>query len=258
MPEPKRFVALFDTHIGYERKNGHKIPLHDPKAISVALSFIRDFNPHTVILGGDILDCGAVSHHNHGKPGRTEGLRILADAKEAREALLLPLQSTTTAKLIYIAGNHEAWLQDTVDAIPGLEGILDLTSLLQLGDRWQLIPQGGYYDLGKLTFVHGDQLSGGEHIAKASVINWERNIRFGHWHTAQLYAKNTPYDDKVGKTGMAVPCLCRKDPGYTHARPNKWLQGFNFGYVLPDGNFSDYLAIINNGKCIINGVVYGG
>lgn len=75
-----KYAALFDLHYGYERRNGHKVPLHDMRAFGAALAFLKDFRPDTLILGGDILDCGAISHHNKGKPGLSGGL-VLRDGK---------------------------------------------------------------------------------------------------------------------------------------------------------------------------------
>lgn len=252
-----KFLFATDLHWGYERRNGHKYPLHDEKAWNCVLQFAQDFKPNEVILGGDVLDCGAVSHHNKKKPGNTEGLRLLADAKECRALVIEPLEDLKAKKFTYITGNHERWLEDLVVAIPGLEGIVDLKSILGL-KHWDIIPQGGAYNLGKLTFVHGDQLSGGEHIAKAAVIAYERSIRFGHMHTAQLYTKTSPLDYKNAKTGMAVPCLCGKSPHYGKGKPNKWMQGFNFGYIDAKGQFNDYLVTIIDGRCVINGKEYKG
>ena len=82
---PKRFIATYDLHYGFERKGGHKVALHDAKAWEAVLQFGRDFKPDTWIMGGDMLDCGVISHHNKGKPGRTEGLRLVSDAAEGRE-----------------------------------------------------------------------------------------------------------------------------------------------------------------------------
>ena len=123
----KKFVALFDLHYGYERDSyRHKRPLHDLKAMSIALQFIADFKPHDIILGGDMLDCAAISHHNRNRPGRTEGLRVLSDAKELRDVFLTEIEKQRRARKSYIIGNHEDWLSDLVDAEPGLEGIVDL------------------------------------------------------------------------------------------------------------------------------------
>lgn len=256
----KKYVALFDTHIGFERRGGHKVPLHDPKALAAVLAFIRDFTPDVVILGGDILDCGAISHHNHGKPGRVEGLRLLSDAQFCKEELIQPIQDVLGEKGegVFIVGNHEDWIEQLVEEEPGLEGILSLRPLLSLDQRWKVVERGGHFNLGKLTFIHGDQLTSAEFCAKNAVITYERSIRFGHFHTHQVYTKSTPIDQNVGRTGVAVPCLCRKDPSYGNGKPNKWVQGFNYGYLLPSGNFNDYTPIIVDGKFVAEGKVYGG
>jgi metallophosphoesterase superfamily enzyme len=244
---------LTDSHFGYERKNGHKVALHDANALDIAYQFIEDFKPDQVILGGDILDCGVVSHHNHGKPGRTEGMRLISDAEQCRVQLIDPLKDIPNKT--FITGNHEDWLTDLSDDLPALEGMLDISNLLGL-EGWNVIPQGGAYNLGKLTFVHGDQIKGGEHVAKAAVTDYERSIRFGHFHTFQAYSKTAAVEAKVGKTGMAVPCLCTKNPRYNESKPNRWMQGINAGYVFADGTFSDQVYLITGNKMVAEGKVY--
>lgn len=253
----KKFLYAVDMHWGHENVGGHKRPLHDIKAINAMLAFAVDFNPDEIILGGDILDCGAISHHNHGKPGATEGLRLLGDAKELRSEVLIPLESLK-AKNTFITGNHEAWLDQLIELQPALEGIVELDAVLKL-DKWKIIPQGGQYDLGKLTFLHGDTVSGGEHVAKAAVINYERSVRFGHYHTYQTFTKAAPSEYKNGKTGIAVPCLCHKTPKYGKSKPNRWVEGFNFGYIGDGGMYTDYIAVIVDGKFVgPNGTLYKG
>lgn len=252
------FVALFDAHWGFERDSQrHKVPLHDAKAISVAIQFIKDFQPDHVILGGDMLDCGAVSHHRKGKTGQLEGLRLLADSKDLRTAVIEPLERQVKGRLVYHVGNHEDWLQDVTDEMPALEGIVDITSLLKLSKKWEVIPQGKTSKLGKLTFIHGDQIKG-QNPAMTAVTAYERNVRLGHFHTLQMATKTTPVDAN-GHTGIAVPCLCKKGHNYGQGAPNKWVQGFLWGYVDgPQGMFSDYVTVIVNGKAFINGKLYRG
>lgn len=253
-----KFISTFDLHYGFERRNGHKIALHDLKAWETVLKFASDFKPDIWIHGGDMLDCGVISHHNHGKPGATEGLKLIADAAEGRALFIDPVEEIIgKGDLIYIIGNHEDWLTDLTDQIPALEGLIDLKTLLKL-NKWSIIPQGGAYNLGKLTFIHGDTVKGGEHVAKNAVINYERNIRFGHHHTYQAYTKNSALDFKNAKTGICVPCLCSKTPKYGEGAPNRWVQGFNYGYIGEGGLFNDYIAIIVDGKTTINGKNYKG
>lgn len=254
----EKFVALFDAHFGYENRSGHKVSLHDPKALDVTMQFIDDFKPHNVILGGDMLDCAAISHHTKGKAGQVEGLRIFSDAKELRETIITPIESIAKGRLVYHVGNHEDWLNDLIDITPGLDGIVDPASILSLGKRWEVIDQGDSSKLGKLLFIHGDQVKGGEHVAKSATVTWEANVRFGHHHTYQVYTKTSPKDAN-GHTGVAVPCLCKKGPGYGKSAPNKWMQGFLWGYTGGTENtFNDYISVIVNGKAIINGKQYKG
>lgn len=252
----KRFIATFDLHFGYERRNGHKVPLHDQKAWNAVMKFAADFKPQVWIHGGDMLDCGVISHHNKQKPGRTEGLRLLSDAEEGRKTFIEPVEALKPEKMVYLCGNHERWLEDLVDEQPGLEGIVNVEKLLGLG-KWEVVEQGGVFNLGKLSFVHGDTISGGEHVAKNAVVTYERNIRFGHHHTYQAYTKNTPLTYKFGKTGICVPCLCTKTPKYGGGRPNRWVQGFCFGYAS-GGSYTDFIVTIIDGQFTVNGKLYKG
>jgi hypothetical protein len=255
----EKFVALFDAHWGYERDGSrHKVPLHDAKAVNVAMEFIKDFKPDHVILGGDMLDCGSISHHRRGQAGNLEGLRLLAEAKELRAEVIDQLEDQVKGRLVYHIGNHEDWLSDLVIEWPTLEGIVDIRALLDLNDQWEVIEQGKASRLGKLTFVHGDTVKGGQNPALWAVTAYERNVRFGHYHTFQMATKTTPVDAN-GHTGIAVPCLSKKNHFYGQGTPNKWMQGFLWGYVNgPDGIFNDYVTVIVNGKAMINGKVYRG
>lgn len=253
----EKFVALFDLHYGYEiNSSRHKVPLHDSKALSVAMQFIKDFKPDRVILGGDMLDCGSISHHNLGSAGKLEGLRILADAKGLREKVLDPLEATS-ASLTYMLGNHESWLDQLVEKVPSLDGIIQAEHLLKL-DNWNVVEQGGIHKVGKLVFVHGDNITGGQYCANKAVVDYEANVRFGHFHTFQAATKSTPVEAN-GHTGIAVPCLCRKSPNYGNKAPNKWMQGFLWGYTGgPNGSFNDYVTVIVNGHACVNGKQYVG
>src|SRR5688500_9758209 len=134
----KKFIACFDLHFGFERRNGHKVPLHDLKAWNVVMDFAADFKPDVWINGGDMLDCGVNSHHNKHKPGNIEGLRLLSDAQEGYKTFIQPVKAK---EKVYIIGNHEDWLNDLIIETPALEGIIDIRKLLHLDD-WTVINQG--------------------------------------------------------------------------------------------------------------------
>lgn len=231
--------------------------MHDPRALDAVLAFASDFRPHHVVLGGDIADCGAISHHNRGKPRLTEGLRLLEDFQGLRKELLTPLEALQPESLTYHIGNHEDWINQLVDEYPGLEGVVDVESGLGL-DRWTVIPQGGVSRLGKLHFIHGDQVKGGQHPAKWAVETFERSIRFGHFHTFQAFSKTNAIDLKDVRTGVAVPALCRRDLQYAKGTPNRASIGFLWGYIHADGSFNDYVSFICNNRFYALGRTYKG
>lgn len=258
----ERFIAVFDSHYGTEKKGGRLVPLHDQRAIDCMLSFAQEFKPHHVVLGGDILDCGAVSHHNHGRPRAVEGMRLLKDAELAKAALVEPLIRTTAqsrrGRKIYHIGNHEKWLQDLLDKEPGLEGMVSAPDLLGLDESYEVHEQGEVSKLGHLHFIHGDTISGGEHVAKQAVTNYAASIAFGHFHTAQTFTMTSQITDELPRQGMAVGALCHKGPNYGKLRPNRWCQGFLSGVVLPNGNFHAVHTNIISGTAVVDGRMYRG
>lgn len=257
MSTHRRFAAVFDLHRGNENVGGHKKPLHDPRAWETTLKFLSDFKPQDFFFGGDILDCGVISHHNKGKIRKTEEDRLMRDAEECRREVIRPIEALLPkdGQKVYIVGNHEDWLDDFVDEHPALEGLMDISTLLKL-DKWKVIPNGRGVDYGRLHFLHGDTVGGGDACAKNGVVNYERNVRFGHHHTYQVYTKTSPIDRELPHTGIAVPCLCSKDVGYMGRKPHKWVQGFEWGYMADKGPFSDNIAVIINGGVFINGKKY--
>jgi len=255
----KKFIFNTDKHIGRERKGGKLVPVHDTKAINAVMEFARDFKPDVWIEGGDDLDCGPVSHWLKDKALASKDLDLRWDVDEYCKLVLHPLDEilAPNATRIKLTGNHEEWLNQLAELHPGLASLLDQRHLMDLR-KWTLVPQGGYTKLGKLHFIHGDQLKGGARVAMDAVTKFEHSIRFGHFHTYQVATKHSMLDAKDVKTGVAVPAMCKRNPNFLKGAPSQWVQGFNYGYIHPDGTFSDYVPIIVNGKFFAEGRAYKG
>lgn len=260
----KKFVALFDMHIGWEWQliGGKRVerPTHNAAAIKATLDFVQDFVPDVVILGGDQINCGPVSRWNKGKPRLVEGFR-LKDELDAFGDLVLSRVDEIKTK-IWMDGNHEAWVHLLVDETPGVEGMIEPAEYLRLRDcGWQLRSQGEMYNLGKLYFVHGDvvlQSRQYRNPAQTLVAAYNRNIRAGHVHTYASYTQVTPIDRQDYHTGVIVPALSARAPYYTKFNPSNFMNGFLYGYVWPDGGFTDYVVVINKNVFTVNGKKYGG
>lgn len=250
------FVYATDLHVGWENKNGVKSPLHDEKAINAMLAFTADFKPDIFIAGGDHLDCGPVSHWLRDRHRASKGLDLGEDAELYTKMVLEPLKGIR--KKIWMVGNHEAWIDDVAEQNPGLGSLLALPKLLPL-KGWTLLGQGASYNIGPhLYFIHGDTLPNVKNIAATAVERYGKSIRFGHYHTYQAATKHSMLDAQDVKTGVAVPGLCKKNPNYLEGRPNQWLQGFCYGWVEKNGQFSDYVPIITEGSFRAEGRFYRG
>jgi len=261
-----KFIALYDAHYGEEYKsiNGveKKFFTENQKAIDAVLDFASEYDPDTVILGGDQLNCGPISHWNHGKPKLQEGFRLKAEMDRLDQKLLSFFDKGKPKNKIWLRGNHEQWIEDFVAANPGVQGLVEPENYLKLRERgWKIFSQGEFYKLGKLHFVHGDVILNGKNNvvnpAKYIVDQTRVSIRAGHIHTYYAYTDINGLDSSDYHTGIIVPCLCNLNPAYLKNRPTRFINGFLWGEVLNSGNFNDQVTIINDNKFVINGVIYG-
>src|SRR5438067_411173 len=158
--EIKLHVILADVHY----------PEHDVPAIRAVLEFIRRHRSQvaSVTLLGDALDCQDVSRHTRGKP-RLRKHRGYRDGLDgfARD-ILTPIERLVgESELAYVEGNHEDWINDLLDEMPELDGLLDIPSALKLRERgWKWVPVGGHIVRAGFVLLHGDQIGSGTHVAK--------------------------------------------------------------------------------------------
>ncbi len=261
-----KFIATGDAHVGWERRGGRLVPIHDFKAWQAVCEFARDFKPTAWIEGGDGLDMGPISHWTKDKPFAQVNLPIYREIEFYDAEYLKRMDELTvgrTPEKHWHAGNHLRFLEDFVEKHPGLEGVLSIERELKLKERgWKVFHSNSephVSRLGKLWFTHGDKLAGGgATAAKRAVEQYERCIRIFHHHTFQVATKVSAVDIKDRKTGMVVPCLCSRNPSYARNRPQAWVNGFLYGYVFPDGSFCDVPVIITGGRFAAEGKVYTG
>ncbi len=251
----KRFLFTPDKHLGFERKGGKLVPLHDAAAISVMMNFAKVFKPDIWIEGGDNLDCGPVSHWLKDKHKDKQDLDLGTDCQLYQELVLGPLAKIPSIKQkFWLIGNHEQWLDDVIQREPGLAHALKWTSLLPALKDWKIVEQGNFVALGKnLRFVHGDTLKGGVSVANATAQTHKNSVRFGHFHSFQAATRYNPFDSLDVNTAIMVPGLCNKNPNYLKSRANQWLKGFNYGYVYEDSSFHDAVALVINDSTTIYG-----
>lgn len=259
------FLGLWDIHYGSDVRRGQRSQAHDAKLLEAVLKFAQDYRPELVVLGGDQLNCAPISHWLKDKRRSQEGGRWTEELKQFNREFLAPLERVLPRKAVkvWLDGNHEDWVEDLLDKHPELDdddgSVLHHAQVLNLVDRgWKYLPQGGIYKAGHLHFIHGDTVSGGQHVAKQAVEQYDRNVRLGHHHTFQAFTRVAAADTRDRKTGIAVPCLGHLNPAFLENRPSRWTQGFLHGYINADGTFCDYVTIATGGAFTINGKTYRG
>lgn len=256
----RKFIFTPDKHVGWERKNGKLVPLHNEKAINAMLKFASDFKPDVWIEGGDNLDCGPASHWLQNKKISIQELDLSKDVREYTKLVLNPINSIMDRKgteKFWMEGNHEMWPKDIGEINPGLANLLEMRTLLDL-KGWNYVEQGDYIKLGKLYFVHGDNIGNGGNLAAKALALYGHPVNFGHFHTHQVATAYSILDVKQTKTAKAIPGLCNRNPNYLRNRPNQWQLGFNYGYIQDNGMFNDYVPIILDGRFCAEGKLYVG
>ena len=261
-----KYVALYDMHFGYEIRTvdgkKKKSPTHSLASVKAVFNFMEDFKPDTVILGGDQVEFGAISHHNNGKPRLVEGLRLTDDMDLLNTHVLTPLEFIESIKKkVWLTGNHENRVERYLNEHPGAEGIIEPENYLSLKKRgWIIQPEEVPYQIGKLNFVHGHSIfanGSGPNPAKKLAYHYRRNIIAGHLHTHEVATDITPADREDFHCAVISPALCVASPEYMKNRPSNFQRGFVYGYVRQDGNFNNYIAILTNNKFTVNGTTYG-
>lgn len=219
----KTALILADLHI----------PEHDEKVLTTVLQKSSRHAFDVVVLLGDVIDCGAVSHWR-----RHPSLRRLGQELERVVPVLawLTQQVKHIPRKIYVTGNHEDWitqyLWDRAVEISDLP-CLSVPALLHLEELgWEYIANKERLaeglpplQLGGMNLLHGHEVKS----PSLSVINPAKNyceklyepVILGHVHRTSAWPPRTLLSWKP--LVYTVGCLQRLTPEY--AVMNRWNHG---------------------------------
>lgn len=251
---PQLWVAVYDLHY----------PLVDKPTWDALLDFVTANRIDGFLFGGDQFDNQNLSPHTRGKPLLRNRAGFLREVQGFDKHVLSLLENKLSkgAEKIYIIGNHDDWTDQFIEVNPEFDGIQQ-HKLLRLEQRgWKVIPCGQHFRKGKLTFIHGEQLSGfgnqtPSYHAKKAVEGYCRNILYGHLHTPQTFTKTLPHNERDKWQAWCSPILGRTNPHYLRNRPTSWLNGFTIIEFQKDGSFNLYPIIVSGGTFAYGGRVYG-
>ena len=238
-----RIAVLSDTHIPYQ----------DQTALVTALNRVHEFNPHIIILNGDIGDFYQVSSFER-DPRQVSWKR---ERDKIREFLRVLRSAFPKARIIYKQGNHEIrWdrylmtkapeIYDDIEELVGLRKILELGKVkIEMIDGFRPILLGD-----RLYVMHGHEWKAGitppVNPARGLYLKAKECCLVGHHHRTSSHTEVTLGDRLIST--WSTGCLSNLHPRYNVL--NNYNHGFATITLKANSSFE-----VNNLK-IIKGKIY--
>lgn len=277
-------VVLPDIQVGYFRTAADELePIHDERALAVALKIVAAERPDLVVLVGDNADFCELGRYRI-----TPAFARTTQATIDRLTLLCAelRAAAPDARIVWLAGNHEErlpnYVLDNAAAAFGLRKgntpeswpVLSVPYLCRFDDYGvEFVP--GYpashvWINDRLRVVHGDRVNSGGSTAHKYLGGEKTSVIFGHVHRRE-YAARTREDRDGAKEIMAASpgCLARIDgvvpstkggtdlDGRPVTRHEDWQQGLAVvRYQDGDGMFTYHNVAIHDGWAMWHGKEY--
>ena len=218
-----------------------------------------------VINLGDLLDFNCISRWTRDAPRLKLGETIQADYEYTNGQLDIICKAARNknkdCKIILLEGNHDHRIEQYIDKVPELQGIMEVERMLGLksrGIKWvRCHHQGDSYKIGNAVFIHG--LYTNKYHSFKTVSEFGCPVYYAHTHDIQQYSLSLRGDDST-LTGKSLGCLCEYNQVYIKQRPTRWQQAITVFYFYPDGYFQEMTAAIFKHRFVgpTNGVLYDG
>jgi len=233
------------------------IPHHNPAVCKSILKLMKDIIFDRMIIMGDFMDFGCISHWNKNRHKTLEMKRLKSDYIIANTLMdEFDKRLPKNCDKHFLKGNHDLWPDSLVEEMPALEGMVEPENMLFLKQRnYKVYDYNTLVKFGKLYATHG--MYAGANPIKKHIDDLKVNIIFAHTHTLGMRLSTSPARN-IAFSGYNVGCVCNLAPEYMKKRANAWTHGFAIGYFYPNGYFDIVLIRIINGQFIFNGKLYDG
>lgn len=249
--EHERVVGFFDLHGKH----------HVLELLGAGLRFCREWEPHRIVIGGDLWDFDTLSRWSKEKRGRLTELelrRIIKSERDDGTNILKRIRKKfPDTEIIVVEGNHDQRYREWLTGDPH-EGWEEARKDLGLDDLG--IPyynRAGFFLRQDFGIRHGARLT--VHAAKAEYDHNHISGWTGHKHDDQKWVEVFPESGKLYEHHVA-PCMCHLDAAYRtgHAGLMRWPQGFLTGLFHPVNPYehSTQVARWFGGRLMVHGQVY--
>jgi len=232
-------------------------PYHDGKAYACLKTVAKKWRPDVAVCLGDFADFVAVSSHPKDPSRILPFPEEVAGVNVALDELDSVLARCPTK--YYLEGNHETRLERyMLKQAPEVRNWVDWRDMLRLDQRgWRVTPYKSSLELGHLTLTH-DLGRCGMHAAKESLNDLGKSVAFGHTHRMQvIYQGKVAGDRHVGATLGWLGDPEAIDYRHRDMVRRDWQHGFGVVYWLANGEFWLNAIPIINGRCVLEGKIYG-
>lgn len=283
----QRAVILPDAQIGFYRDtNGQLQPTHDPQAINIAMSIVKDVKPHVIVCVGDNLDLPEMGKYRL-TPAYQQTTQASIDA--ATEFCAQMRTASPNAKIVWLAGNHEErlprYLLDNAAAAFGIRkgGTPDSWPVMSVPYLCRMDEFGVEYRPGypasdfwineKIRVIHGDRVKSNGSTAHLYLSREKTSVIYGHIHRIETaYKTREDYDGARTILAASPGTLARIDgavpstkggvdlDGRPLVRHEDWQQGVGIIEFQPDSphRFRYETVHIYDGWAVYNGKEYLG
>lgn len=242
-------VALFipDAHI----------PHHNLTVCKSILKLMDDIKFNKLIITGDFMDLGCISHWNKNRHKTLEMKRLKTDYIIGNSLLdEFDKKLPKNCEKHFLKGNHEVWADQLIEEMPALEGLVEPEQMLFLKERnYKIYQYNELVKFGRLYVTHG--IYTGINPIKKHIDELKVNVLFAHTHTLGMRLSSSSARE-IAFAGYNIGAICDLSPEYMKLKPNAWTHGFAVGYFYPSGYFDIQLVRVIQGKFVFNGKVYDG
>jgi predicted phosphodiesterase len=231
------------------------------------LRWQRAFEPHVIVLNGDVTLAEYASHWNEKSAFKhlgynTIGARLDQEFRATHRLLARIRAASPRARIVWVPGNHEAWYYwvalyhpqtgvvlgqapDTLRFRTDLKAAADSlvagiirrhfkTDLLDI----EVAPFNEAVHIGPLTYLHGHQFRSVTATVKAYPSN---NVVIGHFHRKRITV--LPDSGRRGRPiqHFAVPTLMKLGRGYETLKSSDHSNGFFYASASRSGLFEGYI-----------------